>query len=140
MTTFSTMLDWFAPEAEEKTLDCFECGVPVPVGKRVTHVLCPDCRRDSIRAVCKRVNRNSGFVKYEFDDPHVNLVYAILQQAERDAAWSKRHESDNSTLDIVECGAREFIEDGGVELWLEALGLSIRPSMRAVIREMVSND
>lgn len=135
MTDLSVMLKWYAPETV--TLFCDECGREVPsVDGRNRKILCHECSKARRLDRANVKNRATGKVRYTFDDPAVDLVYAVINQAQIDRAWQRRHYPDGEALNLNECGAQEFIEDGGAELWLAALGIGIRPSMRRAIREL----
>lgn len=135
MTDLSVMLEWYAPETV--TLHCDECGREMQsVDGRHRKVLCQDCKAERIRRRMNARNRDRGITRYTFDDPCVDLVFAVIRQALEDRDWQRKFNPDGHVLSLVECGAQEFIEDGGVELWLAALGLNVRPSMSRRIREM----
>ena len=130
MTDYSTMLQWFTPEPDVLILHCDECGAELvsPDGRQRT-MLCPECKAQRRRESAMRCNRNKGKVRYDFEDPEVSLVYAVLERAIEDAEWQRRYNPDGQELDIAECEARDFIEDGGAELWLRALGIGLQPSL-----------
>ena len=69
-----------------------------------------------------------------YGDPIVDLVYAVIQNALDDRDWQRKTNPDGHELSLVDCGAREFIEDGGVELWLAALGIGLQPSLVKMVR------
>lgn len=135
MTDLDVMLKWYAPDTV--TLYCDECGREmVSVDGRQRKVLCDECKEIRKKEVSNRCNRNRGYVQYKFDDPSLDLVYAVINQAIIDKSWERRHNDDGEALNLCECGAQDFIDDGGAELWLAALGIGVRPSMRAAIRNM----
>ena len=132
--SFEKMLDWFTPDDTVYNY-CDECGVPIesPDGRR-RKTLCADCRPIRQNQNSMKSNRNNGKVMYHFDDPIVDLVYAVIKQALDDRDWQRKTNPDGHELSLVDCGAREFIEDGGVELWLAALGIGLKPSLVKMVR------
>jgi hypothetical protein len=136
MTDLSVMLDFFSPETDYVYTFCADCGTPLSVNNHATkRPLCEECRREAKRETeHKKYLRKTTFYA-RFGDPTVDLVYAVINHALEDRDWQRKFNPDGQPLDLVECGAREFIEDGGVELWLGVLGLNIRPSMSRAIRE-----
>lgn len=132
MTDFQTMLDFFSPETDYVYTFCAECGVPLSVHKQgVKRPLCEDCKREAQRERdhTKYVKKHDPTLYHRFGDPTVDLVSAVLRQAEHDAAWQRHYNPDGQELDIAECEARDFILDGGAELWLRALGIGLQPSL-----------
>ncbi len=140
MADFDTMLDFFSPETDYVDTYCSVCGAPLSVRKRGTkRPLCEDCKREAQRDLNhkKYMKRHDPTLCYRYGDPTVDLVGAIIRQAKNDLEWQRKLSSDMQALDIAECDAREFIEDGGIELWLRALGLGVQPSLakKLCIRE-----
>ena len=135
MTELSTMLDFFSPDVDYVYTYCAECGTPLSVNRQATkRPLCPDCKREV--AIERDRRRNADRTPYRYGDPVVDLVGAIIRQAEHDAAWHTQRCPDGSALDISECDVREFIADNGVELLLKALGIGVRREHSLVIQEM----
>ena len=136
MTDFSTMLNFFSPDVDYVHTFCAECGTPLSVNNHATkRPLCEDCKREALQESSRKkyVKRGAGMPR-RYGDPTVDLVYAVIQQALDDRDWQRKSNPDGHELSLVDCGAQEFIEDGGVELWLAALGIGVRPSMREQIR------
>lgn len=130
MTDFEVMLDFFSPETDYVYTFCAECGAPLSVHKQgVKRPLCEDCKRESKAETERKKYAKRAVMPNRFGDPTVDLVSAVLRQAEHDAAWQRRYNPDGQELDLAECGAREFILDGGAELWLRALGIGLQPSL-----------
>jgi len=134
MTNLDVMLKWYAPDTVT-TLYCDECGREMQsVDGRNHKILCPECNkaRRSDRANVK--NRAT-------DDPCADLVFAVIKQAIHDKEWQWHAPklADNEDLKLAECDPADFLRDGA-HLWLEALGLTLRPSMRARLAEMGEND
>jgi transposase-like protein len=130
MTDFDIMLDFFSPETDYVDTYCSVCGAPLSVRKRGTkRPLCEDCKRAIQRERDHEKYLAKSKLYYRFGDPIVDLVGAIIRQAENDAAWQRRFRSDGQELDLEECDAKDFILDGGVELWLRAIGLGVQPSL-----------
>lgn len=136
MTDLDVMLRWYAPDNVDVVLYCDECGKPqTSVDGRQRKVLCDECKEVRKKEVSNRCNRSRGYVQYKFDDPVIDLVYAVINQAQIDRAWQRKHNGDGEALNLCDCGAEAFIQDSGVELWLAALGIGVRPSMSRQIRE-----
>ena len=136
MTDFATMLAFFSPETDYVYTFCADCGTPLSVNNHATkRPLCEDCKREALQESSRKkyVKRGAGMPR-RYGDPTVDLVYAVIQQALDDRDWQRKSNPDGHELSLVDCGAREFIEDGGVELWLAALGIGVRPSMSRQIR------
>ena len=141
MTDLSVMLKWYAPETDAVILHCDECGCEmVSSDGRQRKILCSDCKviRNNERAYITK--RERGAVRFDFDDPEVSLVYAIINRAMEDKAheWHAPPMSlfEDTDMLLTECNPADFIADGGVELWLAALGIGIRPSMSKAIRNL----
>lgn len=136
MTDFSTMLNFFSPDTDYVYTFCADCGTPLSVNNHATkRPLCEDCKREALQESSRKkyVKRGAGMPR-RYGDPTVDLVFAVIQQALDDRDWQRKSNPDGHELSLVDCGAREFIEDGGVELWLGALGIGVRPSMSRQIR------
>jgi len=132
MTDLDIMLDFFSPETDYVDTYCSVCGVPLSVRKRGTkRPLCKDCKREIQRERDheKYVKKQDHKLYFRFGDPVIDLVGAIIRQAENDAAWQRKFHADGQELDLEECDANDFILDGGVELWLRAIGLGVQPSL-----------
>ena len=135
-TDFEVMLNWYVPDTDIETRYCIECGIEViSKTKNAPVKYCPDCYKEHVRQTSNENARKAGRVKYVFDDPIIDLVYAVLKTALDDRDWQRTFKPDKHDLNLVDCGAQEFIEDGGVELWLRALGINVRPSMSKRLRD-----
>jgi hypothetical protein len=141
MTDLPTMLRWYASDVENVTLYCDECGCEmVSVDGRTRKVLCPACREHRMNHRSRQHARESGWVKFDFsDDPVVAIVFAVIRQAIRDKTgrWhapNPNYLDEPAALDLAECDPCAFLEDGA-ELWLKALGIGVRESMRRELRE-----
>jgi len=137
MTNLDLMLKWYAPETV--TLYCDECGREMQsVDGRNRKVLCEDCKAERIRRHMNARNRDRGITRYTFDDPTVDLVFAVIKQAihDREREWRAPRFSDMETdMRLEDCDPADFLRDGA-SLWLEALGLTLRPSMKARLATM----
>ena len=134
-TTFETMLDFFSPDVDYVHTFCAECGTPLSVNNHATkRPLCDDCSREARQETARKKYTKRAVMPNRYGDPTVDLVYAVINQALDDRDWKRRFNPDGHELSLVDCGAREFIEDGGIELWLGALGIGVRPSMSRQIR------
>lgn len=138
MTDFDTMLRWF--EAETFTTYCEECGRELPpvTDKRKRKYYCTDCLIERRKEHHRINNRERGVVKYDFsDDPAAALAYAVLYQAIHDKTWqwrAPRFSDADTDLSLAECDPQDFLENGA-ELWLKALGIGVRKSMREYLKE-----
>jgi len=83
---------------------------------------CPECR-DLFEKERKRPD------KVIEHDPYVDLVKAVIEQARLDINHNKRFEEGLEP--------REFIQNGGVQLWLRSIGIGVRPSMTKQIERML---
>ena len=134
-TTFETMLDFFSPETDYVYTFCAECGTPLSVNNHATkRPLCEDCKREAKQETERKKYLKKAVIPNRYGDPTVDLVYAVIQQALDDRDWQRKTNPDGHELSLVDCGAREFIEDGGVELWLAALGIGLQPSLVKMVR------
>lgn len=114
MTDFQTMLDFFSPETDYVYTFCAECGVPLSVHKQgVKRPLCEDCKREAQRERdhTKYVKKHDPTLYHRFGDPTVDLVSAVLRQAEHDAA-------------------QFLVAHDGAELWLKCVGIGVTNQMR----------
>ena len=137
MTDLDVMLRWYAPETDAVILHCDECGCEmVSSDGRQRKILCDGCKQERKNYTANTRNRERGLVRFHFDEPAIDLAYAVIQQALEDRDWQRKHNPDNHELSLVDCAAQGFIADGGVELWLAALGIGIRPSMSKAIRNL----
>lgn len=141
MIDLSVMMRWYAPDRENVALYCDECGAPlISTDGRTRKILCDNCREARRRETANIRNRERGAVKYDFsDDPATALVFAVIRQAIRDKTWHWHAPNPNyldepGTLELHECDPVAFLEDGA-ELWLRALGIGVRESMRRELRE-----
>ena len=135
MTDFAVMLDLFSPDVDYVHTFCAECGTPLSVNNHATkRPLCEDCKREARVENDRRKYAKKAIIPNRYGDPTVDLVYAVIQQALDDRDWQRKSNPDGHELSLVDCGAREFIEDGGIELWLGALGVGVQPSMIEQIR------
>ena len=136
MTDFQTMLNFFSPDTDYVYTSCAECGTPVSVNVRGTkRPLCEDCKREAKQISSRKKYAKNAGMPNRYGDPVVDLVYAIIQTALDDRDWQRKTNPDGHELSLVDCGAQEFIEDGGIELWLGALGVGVQPSMIKAIKE-----
>jgi hypothetical protein len=107
MTDFMVKYNWFVAESDDVEKYCELCGDPFTVDKRQGghKTKCDPCQQEyqiqqaKTRYACKT----------KFFDPECDLVFAVIQQAQRD-------------------NDKEFLEDGA-PLWFRALGLNLQPSM-----------
>ena len=135
MTDFSTMLNFFSPDTDYVYTFCADCGTPLSVNNHATkRPLCEDCRREAKLETSRRKNARNAVMPYRYGDPTVDLVFAVINKALEDRDWQRKLNPDGHELSLVDCGAREFIEDGGVELWLKALGIGLQPSLAKAVR------
>ena len=135
MTDFQTMLNFFSPETDYVYTFCAECGTPLSVNNHATkRPLCEDCKREAKQETERKKYLKKAVIPNRYGDPTVDLVYAVIQQALDDRDWQRKHHYDGEILNMADCGAQEFIEDGGIELWLGALGVGVKPSMIEQIR------
>lgn len=135
MTDFATMLAFFSEDTDYVYTFCADCGTPLSVNNHATkRPLCEDCKREAKKATEHKKYAKQTAMPRRYGDPTVDLVYTVIQQALDDRDWQRKSNPDGHELSLVDCGAREFIEDGGVELWLAALGIGVRPSMSRQIR------
>lgn len=123
MTNLSVMMNWYAPESDLVEKQCSVCGDVFVVNKKqASHKSrCNTCQAEY------DYRRRHPSSKTTPEDPVVSLAEAVIKHAIAEA------KSDNSDTDL---SAKAFIDDGGVELWLRALGLGVTPSMRRFIAEM----
>jgi hypothetical protein len=136
MTDFETMLNFFSPETDYVYTFCAECGTPLSVNNHAT-------KRLLYHGVYQVNGRIAVAVRYHrFLEVLLALRFllclplAILtQRALDDRDWQRKTNPDGHELSLVDCGAREFIEDGGVELWLRMLGVGVQPSAIKRIKE-----
>ena len=136
MTDFETMLNFFSPDTDYVYTSCAECGTPVSVNVHGTkRPLCEDCKREAKQETERKKYARRAVMPNRYGDPTVDLVYAVIQQALDDRDWQRKTNPDGHELSLVDCGAREFIEDGGVELWLRMLGVGVQPSAIKRIKE-----
>ena len=105
-------------------LTCEDCGQPFQGGKGNYHKMkrCPECR-DIYEKSRKRPD------KVIEHDPYVDLVRAVIDQTRRDIKFKKKLDEG---LD-----PREFVQNGGIQLWLRSIGIGIRPSMDKQIERMM---
>ncbi len=137
MTDLSVMLNFFSPDTDYVYTWCAECGTPLSVNNHATkRPLCEECKEESKKITRRKKYEKIAVMPNRFGDPCVDLVWAVINNALADREWQRKHNPDGHELSLVECGAQDFIDDGGVELWLAALGIGIRNSMREKIREM----
>ena len=135
MTDFAVMLDFFSPETDYVHTFCAECGTPLSVNNHATkRPLCEDCKREAKQISSRKKYAKKATMPNRYGDPTVDLVYAVIQTALDDRDWQRKANPDGHELSLVDCGAREFIEDGGVELWLRSLGLGVTQEMRSALR------
>jgi hypothetical protein len=112
MTDFAVKYNWFVAESDMVEKYCEICGDPFTVDKRQGghKTKCDPCQQEyqiekaRARYACKT----------KFFDPVCDLVFAVIQQAQRD-------------------GDKDFLEDGA-PLWFRALGLNLQPSMIEKLR------
>ncbi len=136
MTDFQTMLNFFSPDTDYVYTSCAECGTPVSVNVHGTkRPLCEDCKREAKQETERKKYLKKAVIPNRYGDPTVDLVYAVIQQALDDRDWQRKTNPDGHELSLVDCGAQEFIDDGGIELWLGALGVGVKPSMIKAIKE-----
>lgn len=136
MTDFETMLNFFSPDTDYVYTSCAECGTPVSVNVHGTkRPLCEDCKREAKQETERKKYARRAVMPNRYGDPTVDLVYAVIQQALDDRDWQRKTNPDGHELSLVDCGAREFIEDGGVELWLRAIGIGLQPSLARMLNE-----
>ena len=134
-TAFETMLDFFSPDVDYVHTYCAECGTPLSVNNHATkRPLCEDCKREAKQETERKKYARRAVIPNRYGDPTVDLVFAIIEKALDDRDRKRRFNPDGHELSLVDCGAREFIEDGGVELWLAALGLGVTQEMRSALR------
>ena len=105
--SFDIKYAWFVAESDMVEKFCEVCGDPFSVDKRQGghKSKCDRCQLEyqqeqaKFRYACKT----------KFFDPECDLVFAVIQQAQRD-------------------NDKEFLEDGA-HLWIRILGLNLQPSM-----------
>jgi hypothetical protein len=117
MTDFAVKMKWFEESTiQEKTcIDCWFTFI-APRNNQGRKIRCDACQIEHENESRKGrwENRTS---------PETELVKAFIQKTIHDCRCGDR-------------GAQNYVDDGGIELWLRALGLDIRPSMSKQIREM----
>lgn len=123
MTSFAIMMNNLEPD-NYLELTCKDCGQPFQGCNGNYHKMerCIPCREKFE----KGRKRPDKIVEH---DPYVDLVQAVIDQARRDMRTKKRFE------DGLE--PREFIQNGGVQLWLRSIGIGVRPSMNKQIERML---
>lgn len=116
---FSIKYAWFVAESDMVEKFCEVCGDPFSVCKKQGghKSKCDPCQlayqqeQAKFRYACKT----------KFFDPVCDLVFAVIEQARRDA------QSNNSEW-LEGCDPHDFFQDGA-PLWLRSLGLNLQPSM-----------
>ncbi len=105
-------------------LTCQDCGQPFQGCKGNYHKMkrCPECR-DLFEKERKRPDK---LIEH---DPYVDLVQAVIDQTRRDMKFKKKLDEG---LD-----PREFVQSGGIQLWLRSVGIGVRPSMNKQIERML---
>ena len=142
MTNLDVMIRWFAPETDAVILHCDECGCEmISSDGRNCKVLCKKCKQERHSERANIRNRELGVIRFTFEDPATDLAYAVITRALEDKTrkWTvpnKNYCNEPSEFALDDCNPADFIADGGVELWLAALGIGIRPSMSKAIREL----
>jgi predicted amidophosphoribosyltransferase len=123
MTTFAIMMNNLEQD-NYLELVCQDCGKPFEGCKGNYHKMkrCPECR-DLFEKERKRPDK---IIEH---DPYVDLVLAVIDQTRRDLKFKKKLDEG---LD-----PREFIQNGGVQLWLRSIGIGVRPSMTKQIERML---
>jgi phage FluMu protein Com len=105
-------------------LVCQDCSKAFQGCKGNYHKMkrCPECQE-----IFEKTRER--FDKIIEHDPYVDLVQAVIEQTRRDMKFKKKLDEG---LD-----PREFIQSGGIQLWLRSVGIGVRPSMNKQIERML---
>ena len=124
MTSFAIMMNNLERD-NYLELVCKECGKPFEGCKGNYHKMkrCPECR-DLFEKKRKRTDKI-----VEALPPEYKLALAVIEQTRRDMKFKKKLDEG---LD-----PREFVQNGGVQLWLRSIGIGVRPSMNKQIERML---
>jgi len=117
MTTLSIMMNNL--NYEKTTTKTCKCGQEFE--STGAEKMCEACRK----RFYEHRPRQDKIIEH---DPYVDLVRAIIEQAKKDA-HTKTHWDEGLE-------PREFIQNGGVQLYLRSIGIGIRPSMNQAIQKL----